>query len=226
MLLVFKRGAIRFALASIIAGLVVYGTAFTTLHDDEARGVSSAKEEAYLARSTTVFGDMAERFDMLGVAPVFDAYDQQGIVGAGVGFGSQGAGQFGAAVQGAAEGGLGKIMLELGLPGLLLCGWMAIAFGRHLWWGCRVVAGVSPQLSYLTFGCIALLVANAATFAVAVQVYGDMLVLILLGMFLGFALATPVLAEREARGPETVRTRTLRTPSRVGSAVLSSRTRI
>jgi len=220
MLLVFKRGAMKFAIATVLIGLSLYMVAFGILRDDEIDAVAATtKENAYMARSTTVFGDMADRFDMLGIAPIFWAFQQTGIAGAGVGYGSQGAAQFGGSIQGAAEGGLGKITLELGLPGLLLAGWMTLAFVRHLWWCCRHVTTIGPQLIYLTCGCIAILVANAATFAVASQVFGDILVLLMLGTFLGFALAMPVLASREAARSEKVASKGPRIPSQPRSSL-------
>ena len=72
----------------------------------------------YVERSKTVFADAPSRFVELGIAPVMWAYERFGLFGAGVGTGTQGAQHFGRSedVAGAAEGGLGKLTLELGIP--------------------------------------------------------------------------------------------------------------
>ena len=70
----------------------------------------------------TAFGDAPERFVEIGIAPIMWAYDRFGLFGAGLGVGTQGTQYFGGDAEigaGAAEGGLGKITLELGIPGLL-----------------------------------------------------------------------------------------------------------
>lgn len=89
----------------------------------------------YLARGASVFGDMWDRMINLGLLPITWAYNRVGLIGGGVGIGSQG-GQFfgggGAIYGGAAEGGLGKIMLELGVLGLLLLPWLAATFFAFL----------------------------------------------------------------------------------------------
>ena len=50
-----------------------------------------------------------------------------------IGVGTQGTQYFKKRVAGAAEGGLGKVTLELGVPGLFAITWLAISILRHLW---------------------------------------------------------------------------------------------
>ena len=153
----------------------------------------------YVERTETVFQDAPSRFVELGIAPVMWAYDSFGLFGAGLGVGTQGTQYFGGGGQGAAEGGLGKITLELGVPGLFVIGWFSIALFRHLWWIMRVASRHSPRIARLSFGLFSFLVANLAAFSVATQAYGDLFILLILSWTLGFLLAVPVLVEREVR---------------------------
>ena len=102
----------------------------------------------------------------------------------------------------AAEGGLGKITLELGIPGLFVMGWCAILFIRYLWRIIRAASRQSLRVGRLSIGLFSLLVANVAGFSVATQAYGDLFVLLVLSWMLGFLLAVPALVEREVRARE------------------------
>ena len=137
----------------------------------------------------------------LGIAPIMWAYDSFGLFGAGLGVGTQGTQHFGGggAIAGAAEGGLGKITLELGIPGLFVMGWFAISLFRHLWRIMRDASRISPRIARLSYGLFSFLVANVAAFSVATQAYGDLFILLILSWTLGFLLAIPVLLEREVR---------------------------
>ena len=148
-----------------------------------------------------MFQDAPSRFVELGIAPIMWAYDSFGLFGAGLGVGTQGTQHFGGggAIAGAAEGGLGKITLELGIPGLFLVGWLAISVFNHLWRIMRAASRISPRIARLSYGLFSFLVANVAAFSVATQAYGDLFILLILSWTLGFLLAVPVLLEREVR---------------------------
>ena len=104
---------------------------------------------------------------------------------------------------GAAEGGLGKITVELGIPGIFVTGWIAFLFLRYVWQVMQVTSRYSPKIARLAIGLFSFLVANVAGFSVATQAYGDLFILLILSWTLGFLLAVPVLLEREvgARQP-------------------------
>jgi hypothetical protein len=99
-------------------------------------------------------------------------------------------------VGGAAEGGLGKVLAELGVPGLILLLWMAVAMARYLWSIGTVLRDDDPVLSKLAFGLLAFLVTNGFVYAIAHQVFGDPFILIILGFFLGFVMAMPKMVRR------------------------------
>ena len=75
------------------------------------------------------------------------------LFGAGLGVGTQGTQHFGGGgdIAGAAEGGLGKITLELGIPGLFVVGWFAILVFNYLWRIMRDASRVSPRIARLSY---------------------------------------------------------------------------
>lgn len=158
----------------------------------------------YIARGTSVYGSAFERALQLGLSPIMWAIDRVGFLGGGLGIGSQGSRAFGASsiAGGSGEGGLGKITVELGIPGLLIVFWLALAFAVYINRALQLTSqGFVPSyLLPLMVGITTMLTVNAMTFSVATQVYGDMFILLMLGLFAGFLFAIPrlVMAELDA----------------------------
>lgn len=148
--------------------------------------------DLYYARGISVFGDANDRFQELGLGSIKWAINRVGWFGGGIGIASQGTGSLGINIAGGAgEGGLGKIVAELGVPGLLLCiwlAWMTFAFFRKT---LRFISQKNNFESRLAIGIVAFVVANLPTYIVASQVYGDLYILILLGFLVGFIFALP-----------------------------------
>ena len=164
-------------------------------HDKESSNYSR-----YVAHTENVFQAVPSRFVQLGIAPIMWAYDGFGVFGAGLGVGTQGTQHFGGGGDAAAaEGGLGKITLELGIPGLFVMGWIAILILRLLWQILRFTSRHSPRIARISYGLFSFLVANAAGFSVATQAYGDLFILLILSWTLAYLFAIPVLVEREVR---------------------------
>lgn len=202
-----QRGMARLAVAILAAGAIGYvgivgfvapdlvQRAYTkSMHVENAQ-----KIEGYAARGQSVFVDLPARVNAVGVQPVISAVETFGWFGAGLGTGSQGTNDIAEAHdidRWAAEGGLGKIAMELGVPGLLLVLWLLIALAKHLRRQLAATAKISPQHSRMAYGLVAFLVANAATFTVATQAYSDLFILLILGWCIGFLLAMPVLATK------------------------------
>jgi len=205
--LVFQKGVAKLGVASAIVGLVGFGWLVVYLGSD--RPVYYDQESLgyyrYVERSKTVFQDAPSRFVEIGIAPIMWAYDSFGVFGAGLGVGTQGTQHFGGggAISGAAEGGLGKITLELGIPGLFVMGWFAILVFNYLWRIMRDASRASPRIARLSIGLFSFLVANMAAFSVATQAYGDIFILLILSWTLGFLLAVPLLLEREVRARQS-----------------------
>jgi hypothetical protein len=142
----------------------------------------------YLQRGVTVFGDSTERFGTA-VQLMFSAITRSGGLGLGAGVASQGArfaGGSGAAIGGSGEAGLGKIVVELGIPGALAVLWLIVMLTKRFWRSFGLLARTDQRLVFFAASLAAFLVANAATFLVAQQVYGDPFVLVILGLVAGF----------------------------------------
>src|SRR5439155_16659418 len=105
-------------------------------HDSHQMSVASDQiYDAYALRAQSVFEDVGTRVANFGFLPVTWVYDSWGFFGAGVGTGSQGMQHFGGwdlVNNGAAEAGLGKIMLELGVPGLFVMAWLGYSMLRYV----------------------------------------------------------------------------------------------
>jgi hypothetical protein len=207
----FQRRATRLAVTAAVAGVLGYvlvvGMMSPDVEESSTKRLSldpNEKYQHYTVRGTSVFEDIPKRFDDLGVQPVMWAINAYGWFGAGLGTGSQGVQHVADAAsidRGAAEGGLGKITMELGVPGLLMMLWLVIAFGRYIRKQLAVITRISPQHARIAYGLAAFLIANSAAFSVATQAFGDLFVLLIMGWTTGFLLAMPVLASRavEAR---------------------------
>jgi hypothetical protein len=198
------RGAAKTAIGVGLAALIGY-SALGSMSGTDARSLQAPVSEynAYIGRNQSVLGDSGERFMELGLGPVMWAYTRFGVMGAGLGTGSQGAQHFGGGAGefgGAGEGGLGKITMELGIPGLFIAGWFGVAFALYIWRSVRLVARTSKALTPLMCSLLSFLIANVASFTVATQAFGDLFILLTLGITLGFLLALPVLAARTAPG--------------------------
>jgi len=119
---------------------------------------------------------------------------QNGFFGSGAGSGSQGAQYYGGGDQligSAAEGGFGKVLAELGVPGFILFLVMLYSLARYLWRVLVFMKGGDPALARLVYGMTAFLCANGIVFVTAHQVFGDPFVLLMLGWLVGFVIAAP-----------------------------------
>ncbi len=204
----FQSGAARLAVGAAVAGAIGFMLIIGLVPPDPGDSLSSVdrttdsadRYQTYTNRGQTVFEDIPDRFWNLGVKSVADVIEFYGWFGMGLGTGSQGAQHFTSeATSGSAEAGLGKITLELGVPGLALSGWLLIAFGRYVRRLLEVTTRSSQSHARFAYGLVAFLLANVAAFTVATQVYGDLFVLLLIGWTVGFLLAMPALALRAAR---------------------------
>lgn len=188
-------------LAAVVGGVGLVGfLASVALVDltEQSSADKSLSYEIYLQRQQETFAEIPERLVTLGIAPIQWAMDRVGPLGGGVGISGQGARFVGVDSRlagGAGEGGLGKIVVEIGLPGLAISLWLIVAFGRMIYEGLAMVASTLPQISPLGLGIASTLVANVASYTVATQAFGDPMILILLGILTGFLLAQPTLAQ-------------------------------
>jgi len=185
----FYQGTLstRFASGMIVLTLLVWSAAYVTLP-----ALEGTRYDLYFARGATVFGDAGERFSTLGLASISWAYNSFGFFGGGLGVAAQGAQHFSSiGGSGAGEGGLGKLVSELGPLALVLFAWLAFLVAKHLHHCLGLVASVVPEKLTLSVGVLVFLIANVPTFIVASQVYGDVFVLLILGLLAGALFALP-----------------------------------
>jgi hypothetical protein len=185
-------------LLAIVVGVAMAG--YVTFAPEAIRD----EIDPYYNRSATVGADATGRASMMTSESFYYILAQNGPWGSGAGTGSQGAQYFGGGsdiVGGAAEGGLGKIVAELGLPGIVLILWLAIGLARYFWAIIRDVKQTDFERASLIFGFIAMLIANAFVFVTAHQIFGDPFVLILLGFLVGIVMAVPQMVALRSEVP-------------------------
>jgi hypothetical protein len=204
-----QRGATKLAVGALIASAGAYVIVVGFVQPDlvESSYTKSMNIEdahtirGYALRGQSVFADLPARVSGLGIAPVQWAVNTYGWLGAGLGTGSQGTQNIAdvrGIRQGAAEGGLGKITMELGVPGLPLLVWLLFKLARQIREQLALTARLSQEHLRISFGLVAFLAANIATFTIATQAYSDLFILLVLGWAVGFLFAMPVLALQSA----------------------------
>lgn len=159
-------------------------------------GLAFASGEAaigpeYYAYAYSIASDAPRRLQEGTFGAVWWTLVQSGALGAGIGSASQGMQHLGGGVtQGWQESGVSKLVAELGVPGLV-CGLLAaLQLVRAGLRALRQSAQSSPAHS-LVIGLGGMAVANAASFVVSHQVYGDLLVMTLSAFFVGVLLSAP-----------------------------------
>ena len=172
--------------ALVVLGLLVAGAfLWWTRSDDRSLGlqrrlVELSEHSTQRVRGLLLWDAMAS------------TVDRAGWLGFGAGAASQGGRFLGAdarTVGYAAEGGVGKILAELGIPGLLLSIWVLFAFVRHVLADLRTLAARGDPRFALVAWAACVLGANVLLFSVAKQVFGNPFILCLLGALAGIVLA-------------------------------------
>ncbi|HET9334701.1 MAG TPA: hypothetical protein VFQ21_14085 [Gemmatimonadota bacterium] len=188
----FRRRSIRTAVVLAAATVASIGIVLVTEIG------ATLDLSGYYERGTNIGATEAERYQRMSVGALKYVIQRNGWLGAGAGTGSQGAQYFGGGsrlVGMASEGGLGKVLAELGVPGLVLLFWLGIAISLRLWKVARSASRGGQRRVHYAYGMGAFLFANAVMFAVAHQVFGDPLVLYVIGLALGVAFAVPDMRE-------------------------------
>jgi hypothetical protein len=150
--------------------------------------------DAYTTRGTVSASDVQDRFSELGLGSLQWALNRGNWLGFGAGVVSQGSQHVSVEdfrmLAGAAEGGLGKIIIELGVPGLILCGVIVYMLTQYLWKTLISMHQADTRLGTLVNGILAFQIANFAVFTSAVQIYGDPFVMSIQGFCMGFVFAS------------------------------------
>ena len=190
---IFYQRSLRVASVVVLFGMTAVWVAgkqyYVTEQQDDVY-------DLYVERASGVFADITERGRVLGVGAVVSAVKKYGLIGIGAGAASQGARlDRDARIRPAyeAEGGLGRIVVELGLIGLLVSFWLIVVFMIYFWRVIQYIAVKGGSYGYVCYGLIGILLANLAHFTVASQVFSDPMILILLGLFAGMIASGPIL---------------------------------
>jgi predicted membrane protein len=182
-----RRG--RQAAVRIGLGLVV-GVIFVAPLLD--RGADEGASGALVDRASAVQALAGERFskNFAGITQAFEVSETLFGLGAGViAQGSQYAERSQRTVRFAAnEGGVARVALELGLPGLIVAAWVVLRLGALLWVGVRRAIQVGGPAARLIICLLAMVLANGAVFYVGHQVFGDPLIYIFTGILAGILL--------------------------------------
>jgi hypothetical protein len=153
-------------------------------------GPSPAIEKYYFQNPRLVFG----RVEQHGFEALITTYRQSGIFGEGLGTATQGIHHLNVSKPRTwQEGGLGRILVELGVPGFLCFLFLSLTLASTMW---RLIShSFDPSSSefFLRAGLVALIAANAVSFVVSHQIFGDPLVICFISLIIGFILSkTPV----------------------------------
>ena len=177
----------------ILVGLALTGVVYVVARSEQ----SSVYTKGAKTTSTEILGRLEG-----GTA---GSLQQHGILGAGLGAATQGVRHLtGSATDlGWQEGGMAKLVVELGVPGLLAVMLLAWTMFRMM---LRITAvgdieGTSQILRVSLFGII---VANAMNFLASAQAYSDPVLTLGSAFFLGCLFATATLDERVAAEKQAV----------------------
>jgi len=185
-------------------------------------GPSTAIEKYYMQDPRVVFG----RVEAHGYRSLITTYRQSGIFGEGLGTATQGIHHLNVTKPRTwQEGGLGRILVELGIPGFLCFLFLGFALVTTMW---RLVAKqIDPSSTefILRAGLISLIAANAVSFVVSHQIYGDPTIVCFFSVLIGFVLSKTQISEPVIEEPigEPEQRRDTYMPQRIGSRTTNIR---
>ncbi|MEA2236564.1 MAG: hypothetical protein QOC81_1288 [Thermoanaerobaculia bacterium] len=185
----FRRLSAVHITAFTVLGLVTFFVITRVSEDKDAsvytRGASTTQTEIYGRLEGGLGGTI----------------EQSGMMGAGLGSATQGAyhvlNESGVARLGWQEGGLGKLAMELGIPGLLAAAVLGLAMMITMM---KISSHPDvPGSTQLTRAALfAIVVANVVEFMASAQAYSDAFLTLLAAFFTGCLFATATLDERLA----------------------------
>ena len=189
----------RVQMAQVFASLGLLLIVFVVIrHLSADEGTS-----VYTRGAVTTQAELTQRFE----GGVFQTFREVGLMGAGLGTATQGVHHLlGSNSIGWQEGGLGKVAMEVGLPGLLAVALLIVLVGRMLMTLTRIhdVPGSSQFMRVMLF---ALVMANIAGFVASAQAYTDAVLALTAGFLVGGLFASAALDERlPAKAPQTTTT--------------------
>jgi hypothetical protein len=175
----------RFKLASVIAIISISLLSGAFLY--HRIGPSVSVEKYYFQKPDVVFG----RIEKHSIDSVIGTYIQSGIFGEGLGTATQGAQHISASRPRTwQEGGLSRVMVETGLPGFICFIYLTIILFFTIWY--KIIKNPvfydSADFS-LRAGLTAFIFANAISFIVSHQIFGDPLIICFVSILFGSILS-------------------------------------
>jgi hypothetical protein len=186
----------RISVAQIVAALALLAVLGGVIHH------LGSKEETdvYTRSAGTSQTEVAQRLE----GGVMETFRQFGLMGAGLGAATQGVRHvIAGGGLGWQEGGLGKIAVELGLPGmvtLLVLSWVVLRLLLRL----TAIGDVRGSSHFLRVVLFAMVVANVAGFTASAQAYTDAILALVTGFLAGCLFATAALDERLAAAQKSL----------------------
>jgi hypothetical protein len=156
---------------------------------------SDEKTSVYAAGAVATQQELRSRLE----GGVMETFRQFGLMGAGLGAATQGVYHLlgDQANVGWQEGGLGKLAVEVGLPGMIAIAVMVLLVTRLLLVLTRI-GDVPGSSQFIRAALFALAVANVASFVASAQAYTDAVLALTAGFLIGCLFATAALDERLA----------------------------
>jgi hypothetical protein len=152
------------------------------------------RTSVYAAGAVASRGELAQRLE----GGVMETFRQFGYMGAGLGSATQGVYHLlGNMNVGWQEGGLGKLAVEVGLPGLIalaVIGWLVLRLLLRL----TSVPDVDGSSQFIRAALFGLVMANIAAFTASAQAFTDAVLALTTGFLVGCLFATAALDERLA----------------------------
>jgi len=174
---------------AVIGLFVVLGGVFEHFAGD-------AKTNVYARGAATSRSEIAERLE----GGALETFQQFGLMGAGLGTATQGVYHLlgaGVANIGWQEGALGKLAIEVGLPGIVSIFILGLVLWRLLL-RLTYVGDVPGSSQFVRVILFALVVANAGNFGASAQAYTDAVLGLTTGFLIGCTFASAALDERLA----------------------------
>lgn len=169
--------------------------------------------DLYLNRALSARDELIARFQSQGVGALLRALEVSGGFGLGVGAGANiGNLEINETAQNlreniqslgyVSEGGGGRIVAELGLPGLIIGSVLVVLILLTIQRNFSLLNRLDPESAFVLLGLVSFALANLVFFFSAAQVYSDPFILILLGLSFGSYLAVPTLIARQQASRE------------------------
>lgn len=168
--------------AAMVGGMIVL---FSFLGND------IDNNQGYLAYANIPGNELSQRVQQHSLDETLESLRQSGVFGKGIGMASQGMQHLGVGFERSwQEGGLPKLLVELGVFGLLaalILGASLVRAGYEVLLGGRRPVVMHPYVA----GVAGILLANGCSFILSHQIFSDILILTMTGFFLGVLLSAP-----------------------------------